>query len=144
MDLHTVSQRVAVVVKPLRQGVWLTADATALTALLRRHTIRAGVGARGLPEMHAQLYKLEQEAATKRAAGVPLARPRRPAGPELGKANAGVAARDTLDRLQAPVRTLFSFLAARPEPCMRLHLQKVACWHAGKGTAFQKAPINVV
>lgn len=65
----------------------------------------AGVGARGLPEMQAQLYKLEQEAATKRAAGIPLAKPRRPAGPQLGKANAGVAERAERDRLQAPVGT---------------------------------------
>lgn len=53
--------------------------------------------------MHAQLYKLEQEAAVKKAAGASLTRPRRPSGPQLGAANAGVAARDKLDRLQAPV-----------------------------------------
>jgi hypothetical protein len=53
--------------------------------------LHTGVGARGLPEMHAQLYKLEQEAAMKKAAGLPLSKPRRTAGPQLGKANAGVA-----------------------------------------------------
>ena len=52
--------------------------------------------------MHAQLYKLEQEAAMKKAAGVPLAKPRRASGPQLGKANAGVAERAERDRLQAP------------------------------------------
>lgn len=40
----------------------------------------------------------------KKAAGVPLSKPRRPSGPQLGKPNAGVAERSQRDRLQAPVR----------------------------------------
>lgn len=79
---------------------------SSLSNLLKRRNHAAGVGARGLPEMHAQLYKLEQEAAMKKAAGVPLTKPRRPSGPQLGKANAGVAERASRDRLQAPVSSL--------------------------------------
>lgn len=77
---------------------WLTES----TQQPRKHRFVEGVGVRGLPEMQAQLYKLEQEAAMKKAAGIPLAKPRRPAGPQLGKANAGVAERAERDRLQAP------------------------------------------
>ena len=71
----------------------------------------AGVNGRGLPEMQAQLYKLEQAAAVKKAAGESLTKPRRAAG--LGKANRGVAERDQLDRLLAPVGLLELVLGPR-------------------------------
>lgn len=64
----------------------------------------AGVDGRGLPEMQAQLYKLEQQAATKKASGQSLAKPRRVPAGALGAANTGVDSRNEKDLRDAPVR----------------------------------------
>lgn len=68
----------------------------------KRQRYIEGVDGRGLPEMQAQLYKLEQQAAAKKASGQSLSKPRRVTIGALGAANAGVDTRNQKDLREAP------------------------------------------
>lgn len=68
----------------------------------KRHRYIEGVGGRGLPEMQAQLYKLEQQAAAKKASGQSLSKPRRVPAGALGASNSGVDTRNQKDLRDAP------------------------------------------
>lgn len=106
----------------------------------KRHRYIEGVDGRGLPEMQAQLYKLEQQAAAKKAAGQSLSKPRRVPAGALGASNAGVGTRDQKDLKEAP--TDANRLAAS-EAALEWKAQLYAKLARGEGVSVEEESYNV-